>query len=169
MPPDEAAMWFEYWCGARMDWYTRAGHPRRQAPAAAPRRRRAEPTTRPAPADVEYLFPWGWGELEGIANRTDYDLTQHAEHSGVDLDYYGPAGRRALPPPRDRAGRGGTRTDDGVPAGRLRYRGGAGGTRTVLRLHPRLAPYKAAVLPLSRNPSSRRCPKRCWACSSPAG
>ena len=45
-------------------------------------------TTQTGTADVEYLFPWGWGELEGIANRTDYDLTQHAEHSGVDLEYY---------------------------------------------------------------------------------
>ena len=87
VPPEEAAGWFEYWCGARMDWYTELGIPAdklRLRPHDADELSHYSAGT----ADVEYLFPWGWGELEGIANRTDYDLTQHAQHSGVDLDYY---------------------------------------------------------------------------------
>ena len=102
---------------------------------------------------MEFLFPWGWDELEGIANRGDYDLTAHAEHSGEKLDYFDPATNDALHAPRDRARGRRHPHDDGVPDGGLRRGGGGGETRAVLRLHPRLAPYKVAVLPLSEEGS----------------
>jgi glycyl-tRNA synthetase len=109
-----------------------------------------------ATSDVEFLFPWGWDELEGIANRTDYDLRQHAEHSGERLDFFDQAtGERYLPHVIEPAA-GATRTamaflmaayDEEEVA---REGQGQGEVRTVLRLHPRIAPYKVAVLPLSK-------------------
>jgi glycyl-tRNA synthetase len=99
---------------------------------------------------VEFAYPWGWGELEGIAQRTDYDLRQHSEHSGVKLEYFDQAtGERYIPHVVEPAA-GATRAmmafllaayDEDVVAGEA---------RTVLRLHRRLAPFKVAVLPLSR-------------------
>jgi glycyl-tRNA synthetase len=109
-------------------------------------------------SDVEFLFPWGWDELEGIANRTDYDLTQHAAHSGERLEYFDQAtGERYVPYVIEPAA-GATRTamaflmaayDEEEVA---REGQGQGEVRTVLRLHPRMAPYKVAVLPLSKKP-----------------
>ena len=109
--------------------------------------------------DIEYRFGFQgseWGELEGIANRTDFDLTTPLQASGVDLSYFDQEYRRALRPVRHRAGgrRGPGRA--GLPARRLRRGRGARRQgrlekRTVLRLDPRLAPVKVAVLPLSRN------------------
>ena len=106
-------------------------------------------------SDVEFLFPWGWGELEGIANRTDYDLRQHGEHSGQKLEYYDQAtGERYVPHVIEPAA-GATRSmmafliaayDEEVVGGS----DGDGDVRTVLRLDHRLAPYQVAVLPLSR-------------------
>ena len=113
-------------------------------------------------SDVEFMYPWGWGELEGIANRTDYDLTQHAKFSGEDLTYFDQEQRAALRPARDRAGgRRRPRHARVPPRGVRRGRGRRGGEkRTVLRLDPRLAPIKVAVLPLSQNeklmPGGRR-------------
>jgi glycyl-tRNA synthetase len=108
--------------------------------------------------DVEFLFPWGWDELEGIANRTDYDLRQHAEHSGERLEYFDQAtGERYIPYVIEPAA-GATRTamafllaayDEEEVA---REGQGQGERRTVLHLHPRIAPYKVAVLPLSKKP-----------------
>jgi glycyl-tRNA synthetase len=109
-------------------------------------------------SDVEFLFPWGWDELEGIANRTDYDLTQHASHSGERLEYFDQAaGERYVPHVVEPAA-GATRTamaflmaayDEEEVA---REGQGQGEVRTVLRFHPRIAPYKVAVLPLSKKP-----------------
>ena len=151
VPPDEAAMWFEYWCGARMDWYTGLGIPAdklRLRPHDANELSHYSAGT----ADVEYLFPWGWGELEGIANRTDYDLTQHAKHSGVDLDYYDQQADERYTPHVIEPAAGATRTMMAFLLAAYDTEEVRGETRTVLRLHPRLAPYKVAVLPLSKKP-----------------
>ena len=103
-------------------------------------------------SDVEYLFPIGWSELEGIANRGDFDLTQHAEFSGREARVLRPGQRRALRAARDRAGGRRRPRDARVPRRRLRRGSRASRrgerARTVLRLHPRLAPVKVAVLPL---------------------
>ena len=116
VPPDEAEQWYQHWLQERFDWYVRLGiDPRPPAPARA-RRRRARRTTRPRTSDVEYLFPIGWSELEGIANRGDFDLTQHAAALGREARLGRPADRRPLHPARDRAGRRRRPLDARVPA-----------------------------------------------------
>ena len=101
-------------------------------------------------ADVEFLFPWGWGELEGIAQRTDYDLTQHAKHSGERLDYFDQATNERYVPYVIEPAAGATRTMAAFLLAAYDEDEVNGEARTVLRLHPRLAPYKVAVLPLSK-------------------
>ncbi|HXP29084.1 MAG TPA: His/Gly/Thr/Pro-type tRNA ligase C-terminal domain-containing protein, partial [Solirubrobacteraceae bacterium] len=105
-------------------------------------------------SDVEYLFPIGWSELEGIANRGDFDLSRHAEFSGEKLEYFDQAsGERYVPHVIEPAAGADRATlaflvdayDEEVVSGDS---SGAGELRTVLRLHPRLAPVKVAVLPL---------------------
>lgn len=103
-------------------------------------------------ADIEYLFPWGWDELEGIANRGDYDLTQHAEHSGEKLDYFDQATGERYRPHVIEPAAGATRTMMAFLIDAYDEEEVRGETRVVLRFHPRLAPYKVAVLPLSRKP-----------------
>ena len=117
--------------------------------------------------DVEFDFPWGFDELEGVANRGDYDLTQHAKASGVKLEYFDSGDERALHALRHRAGRRRDARDDGVPARRLLTRTRSRARRArVLRLDWRLAPYQVAVLPLSKKPelegvSRAKCSTRC--------
>ena len=101
-------------------------------------------------SDVEFLFPWGWDELEGIANRGDYDLTQHAKHSGEKLDYFDQATNERYVPHVIEPAAGATRTMMAFLLAAYDEEEVGGETRTVLRLHPRLAPYKVAVLPLSK-------------------
>ena len=134
----------------------RPRHPRGPAAPAPARPRRAVALLARAPSDVEFAYPWGWGELEGIANRTDYDLTQHAKFSGQDLSYYDQENDRRYVPHVIEPAAGADRAtlafllaayeEEEVPNGK-----GGTETRTVLRLHPRLAPIKVAVLPLSKN------------------
>jgi glycyl-tRNA synthetase len=154
--PDEAEQWFEHWLAERMRWYTELGlrpdHLRlREHPA-----EELSHYSR-ATSDVEYLFPIGWSELEGIANRGDFDLTQHATHSGEKLEYFDQAsGERYVPHVIEPAAGADRATlaflvdaydeeEVSTASG-----GGASEQRTVLRLHPALAPVKAAVLPLVR-------------------
>jgi glycyl-tRNA synthetase len=106
--------------------------------------------------DIEYLYPWGWGELEGIANRGNFDLSQHAKFSGEDLSYFdAELGERYVPYVIEPAA-GATRALLAFLIDAYRVEDApkaSGGTesRTVMRLDPRLAPFKAAVLPLSRH------------------
>jgi glycyl-tRNA synthetase len=99
---------------------------------------------------VEFLFPWGWDELEGIANRGNYDLTQHAEHSGEKLDYFDQATNERYTPHVIEPAAGATRTMMAFLLSAYAEEEVRGETRVVLRLHHRLAPYKVAVLPLSK-------------------
>ena len=109
-----------------------------------------------ATTDFEYLFPFGWGELWGVADRTDYDLSQHAKHSGKDLSYFDQeTGERYIP----------YVIEPSLGADRVALaflcdaydeeQIAEGDVRTVLRLHPFLAPFKAAVLPLSKKLSEK--------------
>ncbi|MFP4513197.1 MAG: glycine--tRNA ligase [Acidimicrobiales bacterium] len=149
VPPDEAQQWYEYWCAERLQWYIDHGIPADQL------RLRAHDADElshysSATSDVEYLFPWGWDELEGIANRGDYDLTQHANHSGEKLDYFDQAtGERYVPYVIEPAA-GATRTMMAFLMAAYDEEEVRGETRTVLRLHHRIAPYQIAVLPLSK-------------------
>lgn len=103
-----------------------------------------------ATVDIEYLFPFGWGELWGIANRTDFDLTAHMEHSGEDLRYIDPVTNERYVPYVIEPSVGVERLVLLFLADAYEEEQLDDDTRTVLRLHPALAPFKAAVLPLSR-------------------
>ncbi len=153
VPPADAQRWFEHWLGERMRWYTELGlrpdHLRLRAHDPDELSHYSSGTS-----DVEYLFPIGWSELEGIANRGDFDLTQHAQFSGEKLEYFDQAtGERYVPHVIEPAAGADRATlafmvdayDEEVVA---REGAGEGERRTVLRLHPRLAPVKVAVLPL---------------------
>lgn len=109
-----------------------------------------------ATSDIEYLFPFGWGELWGIADRTDYDLNKHAEHSGTDMTYMDPTTNEKYVPYVIEPSLGADRVTlaflvDAYDEEELE----GGDVRTVLHLHPALAPYKAAVLPLSKKLSEK--------------
>lgn len=105
-----------------------------------------------ATTDIEYLYPFGWGELWGIASRTDYDLSQHSEHSGKKLEYLDPFTQKKYIPYVIEPSLGADRVAlaflcDAYDEEQLE----GGDMRTVLHLHPALAPIKAAVLPLQKN------------------
>lgn len=109
-----------------------------------------------ATSDIEYLFPFGWGELWGIADRTDYDLNKHAEHSGTDMTYMDPTTNEKYVPYVIEPSLGADRVTlaflvDAYDEEELE----GGDVRTILHLHPALAPYKAAVLPLSKKLSEK--------------
>jgi glycyl-tRNA synthetase len=149
VPPDEATKWFEYWCAERLDWYRRYGVP--DAMLRLRQHDREELSHYSAgTADVEFLYPWGWGELEGIANRTDYDLKAHSEHSGTKLEYFDQVSGEHYAPHVIEPAAGMTRTMMALLLAAYDTDVVAGEDRTVLRLHPRIAPYQVAVLPLSK-------------------
>jgi glycyl-tRNA synthetase len=153
VPPAEAERWFAYWLAERERWYTELGiRPERLRLRAHEQDELSHYSS--ATSDVEYLFPIGWSELEGIANRGDYDLRRHAEFSGEKLEYFDQAtGERYVPHVIEPAA-GADRATlaflvDAYDEELVEREGtGKGERRTLLRLHPRLAPVKAAVLPL---------------------
>ncbi len=155
VPPEDAAHWYEYWCQERYRWYTDLGIPEehlRLRPHATEELSHYSAGT----SDVEFMYPWGWGELEGIANRTDYDLAQHSKCSGQDLSYYDQEHDRRYLPYVIEPAAGADRATLAFLLAAYEEQdvdNGKGGTekRALLRLHPRLAPIKVAVLPLSKN------------------
>src|SRR5919199_2544391 len=147
VPPAEAERWFEYWIDERYRWYTRYGLRESHL-----RVRPHEPDElshySSATSDIEYLFPIGWSELEGVANRGDFDLSQHAKHSGERLEFVDSAsGERYVPHVIEPVG-GADRALLAFVVDAYDEEEVAGRERTVLRLHPAIAPVKAAVLPL---------------------
>jgi glycyl-tRNA synthetase len=102
-------------------------------------------------SDIEFLYPWGWGELEGIAQRTDFDLTQHAKFSGEDLQYFDQENDRHYVPYVIEPAAGADRATLAFLLSAYHEEEVKGEKRVVLRLDRRLAPYQIAVLPLSRN------------------
>ena len=151
VPPAEADTWYEYWCNERFNWYLELG-----IPASELRLRPHDPDELShyslGTSDVEYRFPWGWDELEGIANRGEYDLKAHATASGEKLDYFDQSTNERYTPYVIEPAAGATRTMMAFLLAAYDEEEVRGETRTVLRLHPRLAPYKVAVLPLSKKP-----------------
>ena len=150
--------WHEYWINERMNWYVDLGIERDNLRLYEhPQEKLSHYSKRTV--DIEYKFGFAgsdWGELEGIANRTDFDLSTHSKHSGTDLSYFDQANNERFVPYVIEPAAGLSRslmtflveayTEDEAP----NTKGGVD-KRTVLRLDPRLAPVKAAVLPLSRN------------------
>ncbi|HLS73950.1 MAG TPA: glycine--tRNA ligase [Actinomycetaceae bacterium] len=156
--PGTDAEWHQYWIDNRTEWYADLGIKRenlRQREHAQDELSHYSSRT----VDIEYRFEFAgseWGELEGIANRTDFDLKTHSEHSGQDLSYFDQSKNERWVPYVIEPSAGLTRslmaflvesyTEDEAPNAK-----GGVDKRTVLKLDPRLAPVKAAVLPLSRN------------------
>jgi len=149
VPPAESQQWYEYWKAERMAWYLDLGMPE---DAIRMREHDADELSHysTGTADVEYLFPWGWDELEGVANRGDYDLTQHATHSGERIEYFDQQANERWVPHVIEPAAGATRTAFAFLLAAYDEETVNDETRTVLRLDPRLAPYKVAVLPLSK-------------------
>jgi glycyl-tRNA synthetase len=149
VPPADAGEWYDYWRQARYDWYVRYGI---RPENLRLRDHDADELSHysSGTSDVEYLFPIGWSELEGIANRGDFDLTQHAKHSGEKLEYVDTAtGDRYVPHVIEPAA-GADRAVLAFLADAYDEDTLGGESRTVLKLHPALAPVKVAVLPLVR-------------------
>jgi len=149
VPPEEAPKWYEYWRNERYQWYVDLGIPESMLMM-----RDHDPDElshySSGTADVEFKFPWGWGELEGIANRGDYDLSQHASHSGARIEYVDSgSGERYVPHVIEPAA-GATRAMMAFLIAAYHEEMVNDEVRTVLRLDPRLAPYQVAVLPLSK-------------------
>jgi glycyl-tRNA synthetase len=149
VPPDEADRWYGYWKDERRRWYEELGLRPDHLTL-----REHDPDElshySSGTADVEYLFPIGWSELEGIANRTDFDLRAHAEHSGEKLEFFDQAtGERYVPHVIEPAA-GADRATLAFLVDAYDEEEVEGEQRTVLKLHPRLAPVKVAVLPLVR-------------------
>jgi glycyl-tRNA synthetase len=149
--PQDAEEWFQYWLDQRIHWYTSLGMDPIRLRL---RYHEADELSHysSATADVEYDFPWGWDELEGIANRRDFDLRQHTEHSGEDLRYFDQDSNERFFPYVIEPAAGATRTTFAFLIDAYTEEEVNDETRTVLKLHHRLAPYKAAVLPLSKRP-----------------
>lgn len=151
--------WHQYWIDARRQWYVDLGiDPDNLRLYEHPKEKLSHYSKRTV--DIEYKFGFqgsDWGELEGIANRTDYDLNAHSQHSGKDLSYFDQAsGERFIPYVIEPAA-GLTRSlmaflVDAYDVDEAPNTKGGVDTRTVLRLDPRLSPVKAAVFPLSRKP-----------------
>ena len=149
VPPDDAETWYEYWLEERLGWYVDLGIP---AELLMLRHHDADELSHysSATADVEFLFPWGWGELEGIANRGDFDLKQHSAHANEKLEYFDQAtGDRYVPHVIEPAA-GATRSMMAFLMAAYDTDEVNGEPRTVLRLDARLSPYQVAVLPLSK-------------------
>ncbi len=148
--PGTDAEWFDYWVEQRKNWYTNLGlNPENLRLYEHPQEKLSHYSKRTI--DVEYNFPFaGWSELEGIANRTDYDLKQHSAYSGENLEYIDQTtNNRYVPYVIEPAG-GPDRMMLAFLVDAYTEEEVNGEERTVLKLHPRLAPVKAAVFPLSK-------------------
>jgi len=149
VPPADAQQWYEYWRNERYQWYVDLGIPESLLMM---RDHDEEELSHysSGTADVEFKFPWGWGELEGIANRGDFDLKQHAEHSGARIEYFDQANNERYVPHVIEPAAGATRAWLAFLVAAYHEETVNDDVRTVLKLHHRLAPYQVAVLPLSK-------------------
>ncbi|WP_139492108.1 glycine--tRNA ligase [Brevibacillus dissolubilis] len=148
--PGEDLKWHEFWKNTCFDWLLKLGIKEENIRM---RDHEADELSHysNATSDIEYKFPFGWGELWGIADRTDFDLKQHAEHSGEDFQYIEPETNERYIPYCIEPSLGADRVTlsfliDAYEEQEL----GEGDSRTVLHFHPALAPFKAAILPLSK-------------------
>lgn len=152
--PGTDGEWMDYWTSERMRWWQRfANRPEKFRLRA----HRPEELAHYAKGcfDLEYQFPWGWDELEGIANRTDYDLQKHGHCSGKSIEYLDPDTNERFVPYVIEPAAGATRgvlayLDDALQEDEVPDANGVLQRRTVMRLHPQLAPIKVAILPLLR-------------------
>jgi glycyl-tRNA synthetase len=152
--PGEDEKWFDYWKELRYNWFIRYGMKKEKMKFLAPDKLAHYAK---AAADIEYEFPFGWGEIEGIHNRTDFDLKRHTEFSGKKMEYYDEQTKERFIPYVIETSAGASRSFlaflvDAYEEQELKKENSDGTTsseiRTVLHLHPALAPIKAAIFPL---------------------
>ena len=143
--PEDAKEWYEYWKAARIEWFKSLGMTQAKlryhdhiklAHYAA------------AATDIEYEFPFGWGEIEGIHNRTNFDLSRHEEFSGKSLKYFDDESKEKFVPFIIETSAGASRSFMAFLVDAYYEEEVNGEMRSVLRFHPRLAPIKAAIFPL---------------------
>jgi glycyl-tRNA synthetase len=145
--PEDDKKWFEYWRNERLEWFKSLGmssgklrlHPHDNKELAHYAKEAV---------DIEYEFPFGWGEIEGIHNRTDFDLIKHEEFSGKSLKYFDEAAKEKFIPFIIETSAGASRSFMAFLVDAYYEEEVKGETRSVLRFHPRLAPVKAAIFPL---------------------
>jgi len=164
--PQEAERWHQYWMEERLSWYVKLGI-RRENLRLTTHAKEDLAHYAAACSDVEYEFPMGWLELEGVANRTDFDLRQHSEASGVNLTYFDEETGEHITPYIIEPSAGVDRPLLAFIVDAYREEEVRGEKRVVLRLHPALAPVKATVLPLSRNEKLVPAAREVWAMLRP--
>jgi glycyl-tRNA synthetase len=148
--PGSDEQWFSYWVEERFKWYVKHGIHKENL-RLSPHPREALAHYAKACTDIEYLFPMGWSELEGIANRTDFDLKAHAKYSGKALDYFDDSANERYVPYVIEPSAGTDRSALAFIIDAYDEDTAQGEARSVLRFHPSIAPVKVAILPLSRN------------------
>ncbi len=144
--------WFEYWRAERMEWFVDLGMTKEKLQWHQHSKEKLAHYAKDA-YDIEYQFPFGWGEIEGVHNRTDYDLSRHEEYSGKSMKYFDDETKEKYTPSVIETSAGATRSfmaflidayrEEEAPTAE-----GGVETRTVLKLHPKLAPTKVAIFPL---------------------
>lgn len=159
--PGSDEEWYQHWLEARHRWYLDLG--------LSPERLRLRPHGAEelahyarACCDIEYYFPMGWSELEGIANRADFDLRSHSEASGVRLEVFDEASREHYVPYVIEPSAGADRATLAFLLDAYHEEPDKNDTRVVLKFHPRLAPFKVAVLPLSKKEALCRYARDIW-------
>lgn len=151
--------WFSYWKEYCVNWLKALGMDEQHIKLRDHEKEELSHYSN-ATTDIEYLFPFGWGELWGIADRTDFDLKQHITHSGQDMSYQDPETNEKYVPYCIEPSLGADRVTlaflvDAYDEEILTDANGKEDVRTVLRFHPALAPFKAAVLPLTKKQSEQ--------------
>jgi glycyl-tRNA synthetase len=169
--PGSDEEWFNYWLEERLNWYLKLGIRQENLRLRQHMKHELAHYARDC-YDIDYLFPMGWAELEGIANRGDYDLTQHAKHSGKSLSYFDEDAREQMVPCVIEPSAGVDRTFLAVLCDAYDEELDNEEIRVLLHLHPELAPIKVAVLPLSRKEKLAHVARevyadlrQCWAVS----
>lgn len=153
--PGEDEKWFSYWQDFCVDFLKKLGL-REENTRLRQHSQEELSFYSKATSDIEYKFPFGWGELWGIANRTDYDLKQHINHSGTDLSYLDPNTNEKYIPYCIEPSLGADRVTLAFLSDAYHEEDlGEGDIRTVLKLHPFLSPYKVAILPLTKKLSDK--------------
>ncbi len=148
--PGTDGEWFDYWVKERFDWYVKLGIKEENLRLREHEKGELAHYARSC-SDIDYLFPMGWSELEGIANRGDFDLTQHAKASGKEFLYFDAEANEKYVPFVIEPSAGVDRSVLAFLIDAYEEEDVGGEKRTVVHLHPALAPIKVAVLPLSRN------------------
>jgi glycyl-tRNA synthetase len=153
--PGEDDEWYEFWIKTRFQWFLNLGV-RAENLRTRPHDEDELAHYAKGATDIEYLFPWGWSELEGIASRSDFDLSRHEEHSGKKLKYFDQEENEHYWPYVIEPALGADRAAlamlvDAYDEESVGPEGGKEDIRVVLRFHPDIAPAQVAILPLSRN------------------